>query len=184
VFLGAREFYAEQVPGGCDAVRAHLDPETAAFFDRRFLSGAWYDVMPLLPISAAAARASGKTLTKLVRENAEWIAKRDLRGIYKLILAVASVEMVVEKLPDLSLRYFDFGRADGRMSGEKTFESNRFGIPAPMADWFAAATAGFVPVALTLAGARNVFVRSAPHAPDGQAHGVALLRTKFEIRWE
>jgi hypothetical protein len=97
---------------------------------------------------------------------------------------MASVEMIVGRLPDLSLRYFDFGRADGKMTGERLFESNRFGIPAPLADWFGYATSGFVPIALATAGATNVKVRAAPHAPDGHAHGVSLMRTRFEISWE
>ena len=184
VFLGAREFFAAHVPGGCAAVTAHLAPDVAAFFEQTFLSGNWYDVMPILAISAAAARAAGKAHSRVVRENAEWLAKRDLRGIYRLIVAVASVEMVAQRLPDLSLRYFDFGRAEGNMAGERLFESNRFGIPAPLADWFTAATMGFVPVALGSAGAKNVHVRASPHAADGHAHGVALVRTKFEISWE
>jgi hypothetical protein len=184
VFLGAREFYAAHVPGGWDGVLSQLSPEGAAFFTQTFLSGNWYDVMPILPLSAAAARASGKLQSRLVRENAEWLARRDLRGIYRLIVAVASVEMVAQKLPDLSLRYFDFGRAEGKMVGEKVFESNRFGIPAPLAEWFAAATSGFVPVALGSAGAKSVQVRASPPAPDGHAHGVALVKTRFEISWE
>jgi hypothetical protein len=184
VFLGAREFYAAHLPGGCEAVRALLPPATLAFFDQRFLSGSWYDVMPILPISVAAARVAGMSHTRIVRENATWMAKRDLRGIYRLIVAVASVEMVVERLPDLSLRYFDFGSADGSMVGEKLFESNRLGIPAPLVDWFATAASGFIPVALESAGAKNVRVRGLGHAPDGHAHGVALMRTKFQITWE
>jgi hypothetical protein len=184
VFLGARQFYGEHVEGGCDAVRAHLDPELAAFFDQTFFSGAWYDVMPLLPISMAAARAARMPHSRMVRENAQWVAKRDLRGIYRLVVAVASVEMVVERLPGLSLRYFDFGHADGRMVGDKSFESTRSGIPAPLADWFAVATLGFVPYALGLAGAKDVRVHASPHAPDGHGHGMALVKTKFEISWE
>jgi len=184
VFLGAREFYRAHVPGGSDAVRALLDPRTLAFFDQRFLSGNWYDVMPILPISAAAARAAVTSHTRIVRDNATWMAKRDLRGIYKLIVQMASVEMVVARLPDLSLRYFDFGTADGKMVEDRLFESNRFGIPAPLADWFATATTGFVPVALESAGAKNVRVRGSAHAPDGHAHGVALMRTRFQISWE
>lgn len=184
VFLGARQFYSEQVDGGCDAVRAYLDPELATFFDQTFLSGAWYDVMPLLPISVAASRAARMPHSRMVRENAQWMAKRDLRGIYRLIVAVASAEMIVERLPALSLRYFDFGHADGKMVGDKSFETTRFGIPASLADWFVVATLGFVPYALGLAGAKDVRVHASPHAPDGHAHGVALVRTKFEIRWE
>ena len=182
--IGAREYYADNVPGGCDAVRAHLTPAQAEFFDQPFLSGGWYDAMPVLPITAAAARAAGKSMTRMVRDTSEWVARRDLRGIYKLVVAVASIEMIAERLPDLSLRYFDFGRADGKMIGERVFESNRYGIPAPLAEWFTAATSGFVPVALSSAGAKNVHVRASHHEPDGQAHGVALVRTRFEIRWE
>jgi hypothetical protein len=184
VYLGAREYYAARLSGGCDAVRAHLEPELSTFFDQNFLSGGWYDAMPILPISVAAARASGKPHPKFVRENAEWMAKRDLRGIYKLIVTMASVETIAERLPDLSLRYLNFGRADGKMVGEKLFESNRYGIPAPLADWFVSATNGFVPVALGTAGATNVRIRVSPHAADGHAHGVTLVRTKFEISWD
>jgi hypothetical protein len=184
LFLGAREYYARNLPGGCDALRAHLTPSQVEFFDQSFLSGGWYDVMPVLSISAAAARAAGKSMTRVIRDTAEWVAKRDLRGIYRFVLAVASVEMVVARLPDLSLRYFDFGRAEGKMIGEKVFESNRYGIPAPLADWLATATSGFVPVALTSAGAKNIHLRTSHHEPDGQAHGVALVRTRFEVRWE
>jgi hypothetical protein len=184
VFLGAREFFAERVEGGCAAVRAHLGPEVADFFDQTFLSGGWYDVMPILPISVAAARAARIPHSRIVRENAQWMANRDLRGIYKLVVAVASVEMVVERLPGLSLRYFDFGHADGKMIGDRSFEATRSGIPVMLADWFALATTGFVPFALGVAGAKDVRVRASPHMSDGHAHGVALVRTKFEISWE
>lgn len=184
VFLGARAFYAEHIRGGCDAVRTFLSADLAAFFDQTFLSGGWYDVMPILTISAAAARAAGESQSKIVRENARWVANKDLRGIYKLIVSMATVEMVVERLPDLSLRYFDFGRAEGRMTGATVFELTRFGIPSPLADWFVFATMGFVPVALESAGAKNVRVRGSRHVPDGSAGGVPLVRTKFEISWE
>jgi hypothetical protein len=184
VYSAARDFYAEHIRGGCDAVRAYLSPELAGFFDQQFLSGGWYDIMPILTISAAAARAATQPYSRIVRDNARWLAKRDLRGIYKVIVAVASIEMVVEKLPGLSLRYLDFGRAEGKMIGERVFESTRFGIPVPLADWFVFATNGFVPIALESAGAKNVHVRHSPHAADGLAHGVALVQTKFEISWE
>jgi hypothetical protein len=184
VFLGARDFYAESVRGGAEAVRAQLDPTIAGFFEQKFLSGGWYDVMPILPICAAAARIANRPVSQLIRKNAEWLANRDLRGIYRFIVAMASVEMIAERLPDLSLRYFGFGHADGRVTGTNTFESNRYGIPAPLEDWFANATAGFVPVALGCAGAKNVRVRAVGHAPDGEAHGVKLVRTTYQITWE
>ena len=42
------------------------------------------------------------------------MARRDLRGVYKVVLELASIEGVAMRLGGLSMRYFDFGEADTR----------------------------------------------------------------------
>jgi hypothetical protein len=184
VYLGALDFYAERVPGGWEAVVAQIDPKAAPFFEQRFLTGGWYDVMPILTASRAAARVAHSPWPRLVRQNAVWLANRDLRGIYKVVVSIASVESVVQRLPELSLRYFDFGDAAGKMVDDKVFEADRYGIPEPLVEWFSIVTSGFVPVALGIAGAKNVRVRNVGHDPDGEAHGVALVRSRYHITWD
>jgi len=184
VYLGAHDFYAERVPGGWQAVVAQLEPEAAPFFEQRFLTGGWYDVMPILTLSRAAAHAASSPWPRIVHQNAVWMAERDLRGIYRVIVSIASVERVVERLPELSLRYFDFGDAAGKMVDDKVFEADRYGIPEPLAEWFSIVTSGFVPVALGLAGAQNVRVRTLGNDPDGEAHGVPLVRSRYHITWD
>lgn len=184
VYLGARDFFSERVPGGPEAVVALLEPEAATFFEQRFLTGGWYDVMPILSISRAAARAAQSSWPRFIRQNAVWLAERDLRGIYRLVVSFASVERVVQRLPELSLRYFDFGDAAGKMADDRVFEADRYGIPEPLVEWFSIVTSGFVPVALGIAGAKNVRVRTVGHDPDGEAHGVPLVRSRYQITWE
>jgi hypothetical protein len=184
VYLGARDFYAERVPGGWEAVVAKLGPDVAQFFEQQFLTGGWYDVMPILTISRAAAGLAETPWPRLARQNAVWLAERDLRGIYRLVVSIASVERIVERLPELSLRYFDFGDAAGKMVDEKTFEADRYGIPEPLVEWFSIVTSGFVPVALGIAGAKNVRVRTLGHDPDGEAHGIPLIRSRYHITWD
>ena len=140
--------------------------------------------MPILPASRAAARAASVPWPRLVRQNAVWLANRDLRGIYKLVVSIASVERIVQRLPELSLRYFDFGDAAGKMVDDRIFEADRYGIPEPLVEWFSIVTSGFVPVALGIAGAKNVRVRTIAHDPDGEAHGVPLVRSRYQITWE
>jgi hypothetical protein len=184
VYQGAREFYDLRVPGGAAAVRDALgDAEVAAFFDQRFLAGGWYDVMPILPIAAAAAHVAGVPRADFIRDNARWVADRDLHGIYKLIVSMASAQLIAERLPALSMRYFDFGDADGKMVRDNVFEAHRYGVPAKLAEWMALVTSGFVPVALAQAGAKHVRVRWGVRQ-DGSARGVPLVRIRFEVSWD
>jgi hypothetical protein len=123
------------------------------------------------------------TVAQHVRENAAWVARRDLRGVYKIILSLASVEAVAMRLGGLSMRYFDFGSAETRKLGPSSIESDRVGIPAPLGTWFTWCAEAFIPVALTLAGAKSVEIHSGGARPDGVVHGVPTVRMTFRIAW-
>ncbi|MGO9836543.1 MAG: hypothetical protein ACLP1X_20285 [Polyangiaceae bacterium] len=187
VHAGAVEFWEATVPGGAEAVRATLvdsgQADAARFYETRFVPGGWYPVLPVLTSAVAAARLRRKAVGDHVRENSAWIAQRDLRGVYRVILSVASVDAVASRLGGLSMRYFDFGSADTRAVGRGGVDSDRVGIPAALGPWFNWCAEGFVPVALTMAGAQSVDVRTSQPAPDGTSHGVATVRLHFEIRW-
>lgn len=187
VHAGAVEFWEAKVPGGAAAVRTALansgHDDAARLYETRFTPGSWYPVLPLLPSAVAAARLRRESVGVHVRENAAWLAERDLRGVYRLILSVASVEMVAKRLGSLSLRYFNFGSAEARSSGPCVAEWDRAGIPAMLGSWFNWCAEGFVPVALGMAGAESVDVRAARPVPDGTSHGVRTVRLHFEIRW-
>jgi hypothetical protein len=188
VYRGAREYWDERVPGGVAAVVGAMNDtgETSLgrFLANPFLASGWYDVLPIGPLSAAAARLSGVPHAQLVRDNAAWLAHRDLRGVYRVILALASVKTVAHRLGGLSMQYFDFGRAETVPISERVVESRRYGIPAQLAPWFIFAADGFVPVAMTLAGAKSVRLRHGRPQPDGTVNGVPLVQIRFEIQWE
>ena len=188
VYGGAREYWSQRVPGGLPGLRAALtatgDAELARFLDTPFVASGWYDALPVVPLSAVAARLAGVPQAQLVRENAAWLAERDLQGVYKVILMVASIELVAMRLGKLSMQYFDFGRAESVRVRDKVVESRRFGIPATLAPWFIFAADGFVPVALKLAGAASVRLRHGSPQPDGMVHGVPAVQIRFEIQWD
>jgi hypothetical protein len=181
------DFWNESVPGGFAAVRAALldaqQTEAEALFRSRIVAGGWYPVMPVLASAVAAARLRKLPVAQHVRENAIWVAKRDLRGVYKVILGLASIEGVAMRLGGLSMRYFDFGAAETRKVGPTAIASDRVGIPATLGAWFTWCAEGFVPVALKLAGAKTVEVRSGSPHPDAVVHGVPTVRLTFEIAW-
>lgn len=187
VHVGAVEFWEATVPGGARAVREALvgsgQEQLARFYETRFVPGGWYPVLPVLTSALAAARLRRKAVADHVRDNAAWMAERDLRGVYRVILSVASVEAVVSRLGGLSMRYFDFGSAVTGPKAHGVAEWDRLGIPAALGPWFNWCTEGFVPVALRMAGAKSVEVWAAQPQPDGTAHGVPTVRLHFDIRW-
>lgn len=183
VYQGARDFYAKRVPGGLDAVRRRLEPDLADFFGQSFLAGGWYDVLPIVPLSRTAAHLSGVTHPRLVRENAAWVAERDMNGVYRFALKLASPGAVVSRLPRLSMQYFDFGRAEGAATGDRRFETWRYGIPEALAQWMVWVTEGFTPVVLKAAGAGQVTVRVQEQERDGDVLGLHTVRMRFVMEW-
>ena len=184
MYRGALDFYEHFLPGGLDALRGELDAELREFFlDESFLASSWYDILPIIPISQAAARVKGIAHRELVRANAAWIADRDMRGVHRFILRVASAKLVVGRLPRLSMQYFDFGDTDGRMVDERRFETTRVGIPVVLADWMVWVIEGFTPVVLQAAGARVVLVEQLGREPDGRMAGMDTVRIELAIRW-
>jgi len=98
VYRGARSFYDLKVPGGAAALRDHLSPALATFFyEERFVPGSWYDILPIVPISEVAAGLWGVTHAQLVRENAAWVARRDIHGVYRFLLKLASPSIVAQR---------------------------------------------------------------------------------------
>jgi hypothetical protein len=187
VFTGARDFYDATVPGGMAALLKGIestgDTPLAEFLRKPFLASGWYDILPILAMSATAARLRQMQHAQLVRENAAWLAERDLRGVYRMVLAILSIEAVATRLGKLSMQYFDFGSAETRKIGDRTVESVRSGIPAQLASWFIFAADGFVPVALRMAGAKTVSIRHGHPRPDAAVQGCPAVQIRFELEW-
>jgi len=186
VFRGACDFYDCVVPGGTAAVIANvgrLNPGLVEFLGQSFVAGGWYDIFPIVLMSRAAALLGGLTHSRLVRDNAAWMARRDLHGVYKVVLQLATVEMVATRLPRLSMRYFDFGSSSGTMIGPKQMTSQRLGIPRSLGEWFTYCAEGFVPVALALAGAKDTRVRCAITPGATRRAGHELVDVTVDLSW-
>ena len=185
VYKGAKDFYASRVPGGLEQVFARIQArDLLTFFQQEFLSGAHYDILPLIPISEAAARATGISHEELVSENARWVAERDVNGIFKLFLKLTSARLVASMLPKASMQYFNFGTARGRLIGENQLDAFQTGIPVQLAPWMVWVVRGFAPVPLVLAGARNVAV-SQPDRPEaeGRIQEYDVCKMVWRITW-
>ncbi len=171
-------------PGGTAAVIEALDDDALrAFYGQQFLAASWYDLLPLIPFSHTAARVAGIAHLAYAKEGARFHAVRDINGVHRFFLKLASPKMVAVRLPRLMMQYFNFGRAEGQATGEKSFEVIGRAIPEPVCAWFVTVIEGFVPAAMQHAGARSIVARTDPPEPDGFAHGVPLVRSRLALTW-
>jgi hypothetical protein len=185
VYQGAHQFYDERISGGSRAVTAQLaDPVLAAFWNQPFVARVGYDLLPMIPICQAAAQAAGVLNLDLIRESARWQAKRDIGGVFRLILKLASPELVARALPRASMQYFEFGAARGELLGRGRLRAVQTGVPLPLVPWMTTCVAGFSPIALEMAGARDVVVehRLGP-VEASPSSSVRTAQIVYEIAW-
>lgn len=171
-------------PGGYAAVLARIaDERLKNFLTQNFLAASWYDVMPLLAFSKMAAQVANVPHVKYAHDGARFTANRDINGVHRFFLKLASPKLVADRLPRLMLQYFDFGRVESAALGPRSYEVLASEIPEPIAHWLMLMIEGFVPVALQLAGAKSVVAKIDAPEPDGSAKGVALVSTRLHLAW-
>jgi hypothetical protein len=111
-------------------------------------------------------------------------ARRDLAGLYRLLMRAVSPRTVALFLPKLTTRYHDWGGIDARLRGPRCVETVRTGVPQPLCAWYATVACVFAEAALEIAGAPGPRVVLSSSVPDGATLGVATHEFVFEITWE
>jgi len=184
VYAGALAHYDARVPGGLGAVLERVDAPLVEFLNQKFVVGGWYDVGPLTLVGQAAALVANVPHLEFLRDMARTQAERDIQGVYRILLKVASPEMVVRRLPQAANKYFDFVQAEVREVRPKCWESTGHGIPSIASTAYMAVTEAFVSKALQLAGARELRHRWFAPEQEGALGEVALMKIRRELSWQ
>ena len=183
-YRGHMDYVNEFVPGGMKAtLDALVSEEQRDFWDRPFLAASFYDVYPLIVMGHVCARIVGKTYHDFLRVRARYQAEKDIGGVYKYLLKVASIETVALKVPLLVAQYFDHGPTTVRQMDATTVEMIRTGLPPTIATWFSAIGSAYIVTAMELNGAKNPFCKVYPYRATGEMHGVEVGSIRFELSW-
>jgi hypothetical protein len=183
-YRGHLEYAESRVPGGQAAIVAQVkDPAIRAFLSQPFLAASWYDSLPMLPLGAAAARLAGMPLDDFLRFRTRLQAESDMRGVYKVLLQVVTVESLALRIPRITATYYDFGSADSRLVAPGHVESVRTGVPEFFLPWNNPVSETYMETVMSLGGAKSPSVRVTKVERDGMAHGVRLAAVTFALRW-
>ena len=173
------------VEGGAAAVAERAeDIELRAFYGQAFLSGGWYDALPMGPLASCHARMVGVPLHRIVREKGRDIAMKDVPGVYRALLALATPELVIGRLASAAAFYFSFGKGSAKRLGPGRAQTQLSGVPYTLAPLLAGTVEGFAAAALELAGGKEVQVRTLEAVYDGNiVAGIPTAVLRHDVTW-
>lgn len=184
LYLGTQTFFDEHLRGGAKELYADIrEPEVAAFLSQRFLPSSWYDVMPVPVLIAYEARALRMELAEYLRHRTRWQAQRDLAGVHRWLLKLASPRMVATRLPKVMMQMFDFAQANVVKERGDEVLVHIEGTPVLLNEWFENALGVYAEAALKLAGARTVETSLAGSSATGKRAGIDINRLSLSLRW-
>jgi len=184
VLHGLLEYVTQNVPGGpARVIDGIADPLIREYMKRSFLAASRYDIIPFLHTLAAAANVLCMPTSRFVAEHGAWQAERDVSGVYRLLLKVASPETVAKRLGLAWARYFDFAHLDVLSVTPGCVVLGVRQMPAVLVPWYKIAARAAGDTIIRLAGATDIKVGFTHLEPDGESAGFPLRRFELRRTW-
>lgn len=173
----------EHLPGGRAAMNAAIrSPELRAFFDQTFFAGHFFDIYPLVVVGHTCARILGTSFEKFIRLRSRHQAEGDMKLFRKMILRVASAEMLATRIPAICASYFDFATTEVVEKKTASITGLVHGVPKDIAPWMSYVADETVRFMLEYNGVKNLRSRIA-FEPATVRDGVELVNIRSTLQW-
>jgi hypothetical protein len=183
VYNGTKAYFERKVPGGLDVLYAAIrEPELLAFMQQKFLTVAWYDALPAVPLIRAEARSIGVSVRAYLEQRAAYQAEHDLSGAYRFLFQVVGAENLAMRLPRVFVQTCDFGSSEVKLVAPGHVEGYIRDFPNVLYEWFSTALPAYATTALRRTGATNAVV-SAHRAEATGVGSLPLASLHLDFRW-
>jgi hypothetical protein len=183
-YRGLVQLIERRIDGGLAALEGHLhDERIAPFLSQPFLAASWYDVMPMLPVSAAIAQVLGKPIEILASEQGAQQARHDVETVYRGLFESLDFDNVATKLTRFGRQYYDFGDCVGTLVSPGHAEIQRRGLPEFILRWFSPMDAAYGEQILRMKGATFVEAVVQPAIPAGVREGFPVMDLVTDMLW-
>jgi hypothetical protein len=183
VFSATRPYFDAKIAGGYEGLLAVLPPQLREFMSQPFVTGALYEVMHLPDLIQYEALAAKSDPDLYLRSRADWQARRDLGGIYKLIARAAPAAIVVRRSMVLLPQILNFGNAVicSESSRQVSVEVN--GVPLPLVPWLERVIVIYAHTVIEYAKVDHGTVAILPRTTGPTVHDFPTQSLHFEARW-
>lgn len=182
-YLLHMQYVDEHLPGGRTAMlNAIRTLELRAFFEQTFFAGHFVDIYPLVSVGYLCADLQGVTFERFIRLRSRHQAEGDLKLFRKLILRLASPELLASRIPTLTANYFDFANAEINEKKTGAVTATMHGIPKEIAPWMTYVCEETVRFMLEYNGVKNLRLQTTfEREKESQAQEIVGLRST--IQW-
>lgn len=183
-YRGIVQLIDHRTPGGLEAIEGLVDDDRIIGFLRQpFLAASWYDILPMLPISAAIAQLLAKPLEILAHEQGAQQARHDVETVYRTLFESINFDNAPVKLARFGRQYYDFGDCTATLVSPGHVELRRIGMPEFILRWFAPMHAAYAEQILRMKGATFVEATVQPPVPTGARDGFPVVDLTTDLLW-
>jgi hypothetical protein len=182
---GLVTFIKDQAPGQFDSIVQRIpDADIRDFVRQTFVATGWYDFLPILHLASAAAALLRVPTAELLVDHAKWQVQKDLHGANKLLAAkLITPEAMVARSADIRRRYYDFCDLEVVSCAPGVLVTAVSRLPEILVPWFKVVPRAAQNALMCFAGAENNHVTYSPCKPDGETHGVPLVKLTARRTW-
>jgi hypothetical protein len=183
VFSATRPYFDAQIECGYEGLLAVLPPQLREFMSQPFVTGALYEIMHLPDLIEYEALAAKTDPDLYLRSRAQWQARRDLGGIYKLIARAAPAAIVVRRSMVLLPQILNFGSAAICSESPRHVAVEISGVPLPLVGWLERVVVIYAQTVIDYAKVDDGNVVSLQRTTGPTVHGFPTQSLNFEARW-
>jgi hypothetical protein len=182
-YLLHMQYVDEHLTGGRAAMRAAIGSrELRDFFDQTFFAGHFVDIYPLVAVGHTCARIQGLSFERFIRMRSRHQAEGDLRLFRKMILKIASPEMLATRIPAIVASYFDFTTAEVVEKHPQSITTLMRGVPKDLVPWMGFVGDETVRLMLEVNGVKSLRSRFAGE-PEGRRDGQEIMTIRSTLQW-
>ena len=183
-YLLHMQYVDDVLPGGRKAMYAGIaDPKLRDFFEQTFIAGHPVDIYPLVAVGYTCAKIQGVTFERFIRLRARHQSEGDLKLFRKLILRIASPEMLATRIPAITASYFDFATAEVLEKKPREITALMHGIPKELVPWMSYVCDETVRFMLEYNGVKNLRSKISSDR-EGERDGREIMAIRSTLEWD
>ncbi len=181
-YKGLLHLVTTKIDGGVGVLAASMrDASLRDYITQTFLPSTFYDALPLVAASAAAANLLNAQLDTFAQNQGRAQAKYDADHAFRAFVQGRSVDDFPSRCKLIASRYFDFGEWEANSFSPGTVTFVVKGIPAWASPWFGPLLGGYASTMVQYVARKTASCTMYPTRRDSTTDGFQTIIAEMDI---
>jgi hypothetical protein len=181
-YKGLLHLVTTKIDGGVGVLAASMrDSSLRDYITQTFLASTFYDMLPLVAASAAAANLTNVQLDIFAQNQGRAQAKYDAEHAFRAFIQGRSIDDFPSRCKLIASRYYDFGEWEANSFSPGTITFVVKGIPAWASPWFSPLLGGYVSSMVQYVARKNASCTVYPTRRDATTDGFQTVICEMDV---